>query len=245
LIAMTLEEARTQTHLLSQNSDPLTRNRDISVSYAKIYLESDSIRWAGMAAYVSNHVGCVMKTWIQGFCTRWFLGLGNKLVFEDVYPVLLYFHALVRKNQNLQVQLEELRRNGRVSQKVASALFNLVYQDAARDDRERESAEVILEHEQSSILQEKVFDSSWVNGVCFFAGLVSRCFPDVLTVKFHSSCRQKELDFLIRPKRGINYAAYDQRWKFAKQVADRFHSLHESPRVQIVKEHLSDIADRK
>lgn len=155
---MTPETARLLTkHAVARSPDRASLNRLISSSYARLYLGCRPLRWAGMACFVSNHVGCSIRSRVMGVCTRWFLGPGNRLVFEDVYPALMFYHDLIRQGERHDRIIDQLRDYGPAADKIVQALHLLGTGAASPEILERESAEIILYHEQSQILQEKVF----------------------------------------------------------------------------------------
>jgi hypothetical protein len=229
--AMTPDDARLLAkELVALNPNPARCNRAISAAYASLYLGRGSLRWAGMASFVSNHVGCSIRSRFRGFCTRWFLALGNRLVFEDVYPALRFYHDQLGEGRYHGRIIGELRNYGTVAADIVKGLDHLGSGAAPPDVLARESAEIILYHEQSQVLQIKVFESAGVRVVSHAAALASRLMPGLLTVKFGSSCRQKDPDYQIRAEKGLNLADLNHRWPFALQVAERFHTLVGDPR---------------
>ena len=90
--------------MLDKGSNYVEKNAIISGAYANLYLQDNSLAWAGLAAYASKQVGCAMNqaltqvkdpsipgAEIPALYTYNKLGEGNCNLFLDIYPTMLFY----------------------------------------------------------------------------------------------------------------------------------------------------------
>ena len=147
----------------------MERNRKITAAYAQLYLDDPRFQWAGAAAFASKQVGCGMqdaralaggyrvdpRTSSAAYALRT-LGKGNGAVFADVYPTHKFYQE--HGSRGLAA-CGASRPGGPLPRSVTEAFTRLDANDGHPSAEDvRASAQLMIGHEQTDILQPGVFD---------------------------------------------------------------------------------------
>lgn len=148
-------------------ADLVARNRRVTAAYARLYQADDRFQWAGAAAFASKQVGCGMQDarklaggarWdprtTQAAHAERMLGKGNGAVFADIFPTHRFYQ---RHGSGGLATCGTDRPGGPVPLSLTEAFRRL---DDPTEANMRASAQLIIEHEQTDILQPAVFDDA-------------------------------------------------------------------------------------
>ena len=161
----------TKVDAISNIEDPIERNEKISAAYAQLYLENKELKWAGLAAFVSKQVGCVLRrpsvrlTQTYGEILDFFgdepvrdsiqdiLGEGNKAVFKSAYPALSFYAT--NKKIVPPDQIRECLNNTPPNHSIHDEVIFAVGLFQSGDFFQ--ATEKLIMHEQHGPVEEKVF----------------------------------------------------------------------------------------
>ncbi len=222
------DKATEESDTIAAMTDPVKRNKVISAKYAEVYKKDSRMLWSGTAAFASKQVGCGLekakrkKSWpfaIGKHATAMYtgLGIGNKAVFEEIYPVMDFYqeHGFESISECASSRMPP----------VAPALIDAIKKIDANDLEA--GAKKMLRHEQSVTLQNEVYEReefvAALDSNKLWHGLyVGRPFgAEELKLSFTSECSGgKEVVF-----EGEALQEFDQRWEYAQTVADTFSEL--------------------
>lgn len=235
--------------------DVRARNRAISADYAKLYLDSPDLKWAGAAAFASKQVGCGMDeshTYLDDypggplramqnvaqeggaidpvtlteFGARQALGDGNRAVYDELYPPLRVYDQLKGQQTGQEIMSCMDHKPGTpIDPSIRRGIEQTV------DGHGEQGALTMLKHEQQDTLQSTVYDKSpAMRAGLFLNSLVG--YPAVQLVVANqctSSDPAKVVDFKNYPGKLYNF---NDRWPFAIDSAQRFNSLAKAPETR-------------
>ncbi len=241
-------EKKADDILARGKGDPIETNKSISAAYAQTYESNKNLKWSGTAAFASKQVGCGMKsakamaersdrtldaelnypsesgvdpiTPIQSMASHTMydgLAKGNRAVFKEIYPAMQFY------NDNGLARLKQCAdaRNPKLSGDLVSAFDDI---DKGHLD---EGSEKMLRYEQSQTLQKSVYDDAAVRrtlkanslGYKYYLGRILGAEP--VKVSFTPECSGgTEVEY-----KGTNLADFNDRWPYAKNVAETFNKM--------------------
>ena len=217
--------------------DLVDRNRKVTAAYAQLYLDDPRFQWAGAAAFASKQVGCGMQdaralargqSWdprtARAAHAERVLGKGNGAVFADIYPTHKFYQRFGSKNLTT---CGSSRPGGPLPRSLGEAFERLENHDGHPTEQDfRTSAQLIIGHEQTDILQPGVFDDPefaqtlWASqqGRQVFGSLAEWGGARPVNVAISASCSgSTSYEFT-----GSDPAKLQQRLPFARAVVDAF-----------------------
>lgn len=230
--------------------DIRARNKAISASYARLYMASPDLKWAGAAAFASKQVGCGMDTAhtylddypggiaqasqdmgmaggaidpvsLTMYDARQTLGEGNLAVYDELYPSLRFYQQNKATMSKEQIIACIEHKSPAVEPSIVHGLQQTM------DGKPEMGALTMLKHEQQDTLQKKAYDTSWM----FRRSLDVSRFTGYPPVTFVVAAECTSTD----PAKVVNFKDYkgplydfDSRWPFARDCATRFVDLSSS-----------------
>ena len=241
-----------ETGKIDAMADVRQRNSAISASYAKLYIAAPELKWAGAAAFASKQVGCGMDTahtylddypggidaatrdlayadtgvdpvTLTMYDARQTLAAGNLSVYDEIYPSLRFYQKNKATLSHTQIiDCLQHKPGTPVDPDIVRGMQQTL------NGQSEAGALTLLKHEQQVTLQTDAYDKSWL----FRRSLdVSRYtgYPPI-TYVVDAACTSKDLSRVVNFKDypGALYD-FDSRWPFARDCANRFVDLSESP----------------
>lgn len=240
---------------ISKMADPIARNKKISAAYAGMYLRNPELEWSGAAAFASKQVGCGMVSakeasqhppaalvgWIPGLPSTEQqksmaktmlngLGKGNQAVFEEMYPAMRFYE---------DHGVEKLQACADSRQPPLPPSIVDGFKAAARGETSK-GAVMMLENEQKITLQKAVYDEqefadviqlNQAHASAWYGGIAKKFGAEDIKLHLSAECNSgPSVKFT-----GKNLADYDERWPYAKSVADAFHHDKQNLKGELIK----------
>jgi uncharacterized Zn-binding protein involved in type VI secretion len=179
--------------LLAPGKDHRERNKIISGAYADLYLKNPDFKWAGLAAYASKQVGCAMdfakeragtgkpanpyhavhslSAELQDSYqyTYDMLGIGNRALFLDVYPL----HRFFQEQGFAKLAKCGAERRPPVNAQAMDAFRAMdLYRKTGDKKYLDQSVKSLAYHEQVSVLQREIYSRAHMQNLLWSNELV-------------------------------------------------------------------------